>query len=291
MLGGACSSSNGSGGGGSVDLGVCNQACEQGVTQGCYPPGTCATECAEIGQRYGKCGAEVNALFQCQVSGGGTLLCAPGVPTQLSGCEAEQKALSVCGACTTVSNDDFCDLCRKPSCCAELQAFGTAPDLKDFQSCLQGCSTQSCLDGCETSFPVAAGAFKKVDACSTTQCPAACHGDSTLPGGPNDQVAQYCTKTDGCGMSRDQCVKALGGQSGPPSACSEAYWNGFACIASTGFTCENGSVRSEECEKPITECLAGTGGGGVIVDGGGGLVDGGGGVIVDGGGGFVDGGP
>lgn len=243
-----------------MNVPLCSQACELGVTAGCYAPGSCAESCTEIGERYAACGAEVNALFQCQVDGGGGVTCPPGYGALYVGCDAEKDALQLCGACITLQDDEFCDQCRKPSCCKEFLAFGTAPDLGDYQNCLQGCSTPDCLTACESSFPVAATAFKNAQSCSENQCPAACHGDASKPGGPNDRVAQYCTTVDGCGQTREECISSLGGKTGISTSCSEVLWDGLACVTSKGFTCENNVARSEECEKPINDCTAGSGG-------------------------------
>ncbi len=263
MLVAACSSSNDDSGAGAIDMTLCQQACQQGADMGCYPASTCPADCERTIARYTPCAAEVNALFHCQVSGGGQLVCSPGAPVRIDGCDAESKAVSLCGACQTLPENGPCDNCRKQSCCAELQAFVSAPDLSEYSACIQTCQTEACLLDCESKHPTAGQAFKSVDTCMTTQCPGACKGEITA-GGPHDSVGRYCEKTAGCGMTREECAKTFGGasSSGTFGECGAAMVNALTCVAEKGFQCENDVVKSPECESELNACLEKQSGGG-----------------------------
>lgn len=288
-FGQACSSGTGGGGSGGTTYtpnpALCEATCGGMLKSGCVSstPSECQSDCEATREKYAQCLGEVDALLGCGEKSGYTCT---GSGLTFAGCDAEQKALSLCGACIPVGSNGPCTICAKKACCEEYRAFGEAPDFDSYMECTKGCSDLGCLDACASANPVAAQAFEAVDGCRSTNCPSSCDGKpSDLP---TDPVGRFCSAAAKAGCPLADC-EANFGYTSDPTGCGPEQFDAITCAAGKPVKCTNGApVFDESCTKALMDCygpITGVGGaagsGGAEVGGAGG----GGGVIVGGAGG------
>ncbi|MCC6903893.1 MAG: hypothetical protein IT377_33300 [Polyangiaceae bacterium] len=294
----ACSSGSGnsSGTGYTPNPALCQATCSSAAKAGCNTgsPTECEADCEKTREQYSECLAETDALFSCGTANG--YVCGPG-GTSFNGCEAETKSLSLCGACIPTGSNGPCTICSKKACCAQYKAFGQAPDLASYTSCVGNCSTLDCLTACENASPVAGKAFKDVDACRTSACPSACDGQpSDLA---SDPVGRLCAAQKSAGCPQPDCESTYSQIKSESNGCGPEMYAAIECAGSKPVTCKNGTpVLDEACLQGYMDCIGvgggggqGGGGGAVVVGGAGGASSGGsGGAIVGGSGGAIVGG-
>jgi len=149
---------------------MCKQACNKLLGANCGD--LIADDCATCVFKDAPCQHEIDAVQACTVERGKATC--RGETSVTEGCDAEQQAVDVCRACEARPDDPPCWTCTITSCCAEQQAFVAAQDYELYDGCMRNCDSSTCYDGCSSAFPLAAAAYRKVDACRQASCTSTC---------------------------------------------------------------------------------------------------------------------
>jgi len=196
--GGTGGSSAGSGttsnGGSAESSSVCDQACQKVLQAACGDVTSC-DNCKNLGSDSA-CQTETEAYFACISSTAKVTCDTANKKMQISGCDAQSKAVRECDTCSPAQSDTACESCLKGSCCAEEKAYSAATGAADFTACVKKCQDSACLQACAMAQPEAGKAYDAAAACETKGCATEC----LCAADARDSSCTACVKKSCCDL-------------------------------------------------------------------------------------------
>jgi hypothetical protein len=176
------SCSSGSASPGSTGTGSCQSVCDKAAALAC--PNEDLTTCAA------ECEADLNGSPQCSSQSSSYLGCITTLQlycdadgevafdedTLLDKCGSQAMAFAGCTACDPGSSDSACELCSKQSCCSQLKAYLSDPNILPLSKCIQSCAdNSSCVQTCSSQYPTVLSNYQAVQSCESSACASACN--------------------------------------------------------------------------------------------------------------------
>jgi hypothetical protein len=109
--------------------------------------------------------------FHCDADGEASI----GEDALLTTCGSQAMAYAGCTACVADSNDDACDTCSKQSCCSQLKAYMSDPNVLPLSKCMETCNGESgCIQACSNQYPSVMTHYTAYSNCESSACGSVC---------------------------------------------------------------------------------------------------------------------